>query len=36
MRAGTTSAPQTSDDEPSNVRTFSVPDSDEDEYDPNY
>lgn len=36
MQAGTTSAPQTSDDEPSNVRTFGVPDSDEDEYDPNY
>jgi len=36
MRAGTTSAPRTSDDEPSNVRTFGVPDSDEDEYDPNY
>ena len=36
MQAGTTSAPQTSDDEPSNVRTFGVPDSDDDEYDPNY
>jgi lipid-binding SYLF domain-containing protein len=36
MRAGTTSAPRTSDDEPPNVRTFGVPDSDEDEYDPNY
>jgi len=36
MQAGTTSAPTAPDEEPPNVRTFGVPDSDEDEYDPNY
>ena len=36
MQAGTTSAPTAPDEEASNVRTFGVPDSDEDEYDPNY
>ena len=36
MQVGTTSAPQSPDDESSKVRTFGVPDSDADEYDPNY
>lgn len=36
MRAGTTSAPRSADDEPSSVRTFGMPDVDEEEYDPNY
>jgi lipid-binding SYLF domain-containing protein len=36
MQAGTTSAPRHADDEPSHVRTFGVPDADEEEYDPNY
>jgi len=36
MRAGTTAAPQRADEQPSNVRTFGMPEADEDEYDPNY
>lgn len=36
MQAGTTSAPQGVDDEPSKVRTFGMPDASEEEYDPNY
>jgi lipid-binding SYLF domain-containing protein len=38
MQAGTTTAPRMMDEEPANVRTFGMPDSDEDEdeYDPNY
>jgi len=36
MQAGTTSAPRSADDEPSSVRTFGMPDVDEEEYDPNY
>ena len=35
MRAGTTRAPLTADDEPSNVRTYGMPDSNEDEDYPN-
>lgn len=35
MQAGTTSAPRAADDEQADVRTFGIPDSDEDEYDPN-
>jgi len=38
MQAGTTAAPGAVGEEPANVRTFGMPDSDEDEYeyDPNY
>ncbi|MDH3336934.1 MAG: lipid-binding SYLF domain-containing protein [Gammaproteobacteria bacterium] len=36
MRAGTTAAPGVVDEESANVRTFGMPDSEEDEYDPNY
>lgn len=36
MQAGTTAAPRSADDEPAEVRTFAVPDADEEEYDPNY
>jgi len=36
MQAGTTTAPRSADDEPAEVRTFGVPDADEEEYDPNY
>ena len=36
MQAGTTSAPGRADDEPSKVRTFGMPDVDEEDYDPNY
>jgi len=35
MQAGTTSAPRSADDQTANVRTFGLPDPDEDEYDPN-
>lgn len=33
MQAGTTAAPRPADEETANVRTFGLPDSDEDEYD---
>jgi hypothetical protein len=37
MQAGTVSAPTATEDEPSEVRTFGVPDeSDTEQYDPNY
>ena len=36
MQTGTARAPETVDEEPQNVRTFGIPDSDEDEYDPDY
>jgi lipid-binding SYLF domain-containing protein len=36
MSTGTTQDPQSSADQPSEVRTFGVPDADEEEYDPNY
>lgn len=36
MQAGTSAAPSRSDDESASVRTFGMPDADEDEYDPNY
>jgi len=36
MQAGTTAAPVSADDEEAEVRTFGIPDADEDEYDPNY
>ncbi|MDH3612281.1 MAG: lipid-binding SYLF domain-containing protein [Gammaproteobacteria bacterium] len=35
MQAGTTSGPRAADDAPPNVRTFGMPDSGQDEYDPN-
>ena len=36
MQAGTTANPGYADEEPANVKTFGIPGSDEDEYDPNY
>jgi lipid-binding SYLF domain-containing protein len=36
MNTGTTQDPQPSAEQPSEVRTFGVPDADEEEYDPNY
>lgn len=36
MQAGSARAPLSADDEPSNVRTYGIPDSSEDRYDPNY
>jgi lipid-binding SYLF domain-containing protein len=35
MQSGTTSTPQSTDDELAEVRTYGVPDADEDEYNPN-
>jgi len=36
MQAGTTAAPSSAGEQKSSVRTFGMPDSSEDEYDPNY
>ena len=36
MRAGTTANPGYANDQPANVKTFGMPGSDEDEYDPDY